>query len=168
MPSMGGGESDTSGAPSEFYMTSLDSECSGASYRVNSPPPLYREVDEEHSVPLNFDSLPTSGGITNNAAPNSAAISLVSPIIPIASSDSGSAVFDFDAAAVLSRTQELEGELQRLRAAMTCRDCKQNPIGATFCPCGHTVCCYQCAQSMHRCWECNETVTSVQRMLLTR
>ena len=167
MPTMGGG-SDTSGAPSELYMTSLDSECSGASYRVNSPPPLYREVDEEHSVPLNFDSLPPSEGMVGSGIPNSAAISLVSPIIPIASSDSGSAVFDFDAAAVLSRTQELEGELQRLRAAMTCRDCKQNPIGATFCPCGHTVCCYQCAQTMHRCWECNEPVTSVQRMLLTR
>ena len=50
--------SDTSGAPSDLYITSVDSECSGASYRVNnSPPPLYREVDEEHSVPLNFDSI---------------------------------------------------------------------------------------------------------------
>ena len=162
--------SDTSGAPSDLYITSVDSECSGASYRVNnSPPPLYREVDEEHSVPLNFDSIPTSMGDGTDPTPDSAAISLVSPIIPIASSESGgSAVFDFDAAAVLTRTQELEGELQRLRAAMTCRLCRQNPIGATFCPCGHTVCCYQCAQRMHSCWECDETVTSVQRMLLTR
>lgn len=157
--------SDTSGAPSDLYITSVDSECSGASYRVNSPPPLYREVDEEHSVPIDFDSIPTSGG--TELTPDSAAISLVSPVIPI-SSETGSTVFDFDAAAVLNRTQELEGELQRLRAAMTCRLCKQNPIGATFCPCGHTVCCYQCAQRMNSCWECNETVTSVQRMLLTR
>lgn len=162
--------SDTSGAPSDLYMTSVDSECSEASYRVNSPPPLYREVDEEHSVPINFDHIPTSGGsgLGVDPTPDSAAISLVSPIIPIASSETGSAVFDFDAAAVLTRTQELEGELQRLRAAMTCRLCKQNPIGATFCPCGHTVCCYQCAQRMHSCWECDEVVTSVQRMLLTR
>lgn len=175
MPSMGGisnpptplAASDTSSAPSDTYITSVDSECSGASYRVNSPPPIYREVDEEHSVPINFDTLTPGGGSDTNA-PNSAAISLVSPIIPIAGSEPGSAVFNFDAAAVLTRTQELEGELQRLRAAMTCRLCKQNPIGATFCPCGHTVCCYQCAQRMHSCWECDETVTSVQRMLLTR
>ena len=158
--------SDTSGAPSDLYMTSLDSECSGASYRVNSPPPLYREVDDAHSVPLNFDSVPPTSG--NETTPTSAAISFVSPIIPIGSTEPGNSAFDFDAAAVLSRTQELEGELQRLRAAMTCRLCKQDPIGATFCPCGHTVCCYQCAQRMNSCWECNETVTSVQKMLLTR
>ena len=162
------GSSDTSGAPSDLYITSVDSECSGAaSYRANSPPPLYREVDEEHSVPLNFDSVPPPLAGGGSGGEDSAAISLISPIIPIAGSEPGSA-FDFDAAAVLSRTQELEGELQRLRAAMTCRMCKQDPIGATFCPCGHTVCCFQCAQRMHNCWECNETVTSVQRMLLTR
>ncbi len=170
--------SETSGAPSDLYMTSLDSECSGASYRANSPPPLYREVDDEHSVPINFDPMvesisdsaasTTTGGGSTADDPNFGGISLVSPIIPIPDSDSGSAVFNFDAAAVLTRTRELEGELQRLRTAMTCRLCKQNPIGATFCPCGHTVCCYQCAQRMHSCWECDETVTSVQRMLLTR
>ena len=154
--------SDTSGAPSDMYITSVDSECSGASYRVNSPPPLYREVDEEHSVPINFDNISSENDV------NAAAISLISPIIPMPTSDSSNTVFDFDAAAVLTRTRELEGELQRLRTAMTCRLCKQNPIGATFCPCGHTVCCYQCAQRMHSCWECDETVTSVQRMLLTR
>lgn len=159
--------SDTSGAPSDLYMTSVGSDCSGASYRVNSPPPLYREIDEEHSVPLNFDPAPSPNP---DSAPNSAApgVSLASPIIPIARLDQGGRTFDFDAADVLSRTQELEGELQRLRAAMTCRVCKQNPIGATFCPCGHTVCCYPCAQRMHSCRECDETVTSVQKMLLTR
>lgn len=170
-PPPSGGGSDTS---SDLYITSVDSECSGASYHVNgSPPPLYREVDDEHSVPLNFDHVPhapPSGGNNEIAsAPNSAGISLVSPLIPVvASSEPGSAAFDFDASAVLSRTQELEGELQRLRAAMTCRLCKQDPIGATFCPCGHTVCCFQCAQRLHACWECNVTVTSVQRMVLTR
>ena len=147
--------SETSGAPSDMYITSVDSECSAASFRVSSPPPLYTEVDPEHTVPLNF----------SDTFPNSAGMSLVSPIIPIAGE---SAVFNFDAAAVLTRTRELEGELQRLRTAMTCRLCKQNPIGATFCPCGHTVCCYQCAQRLRTCWECDERVHSVQRMLLAR
>ena len=155
--------SETSG---ELYITSGDSECSGASYRVSSPPPLYREVDEEHTVPLNFDN--TTGSVTGgDDAPNSASIRLVSPIIPV-QGGADTTVFNFDAAAVLTRTRELEGELQRLRTAMTCRLCRQNPIGATFCPCGHTVCCYQCAQHMGNCWECDVTITSVQRMLLTR
>ena len=155
--------SDTSGVPSDTYITSGDSECSNGSFRAHSPPPLYTEVDPENTVSINFDDTSSSG------LPNSGSLSLVSPIIPVpAGSGSNSAVFNFDAAAVLTRTRELEGELQRLRSAMTCRLCKQNPIGATFCPCGHTVCCYQCAQRLRTCWECDQRVASVQRMLLAR
>ena len=146
------------GPQSDTYITSGDSDISTGSVRINSPPPIYSEVDPEHSVPLSFTDM----------APNSGGTSLVSPVIPIASDSESGAVFDFDANAVLTRTRELEGELQRLRTAMTCRLCKQNPIGATFCPCGHTVCCFSCAQRLRTCWECNETVSSVQRMLLTR
>ena len=150
--------SDTSGAPSDTYITSCDSECSNGSFRAHSPPPLYTEVDPENTVSISF----------NDSLPNSGSLSLVSPIIPVPAGGTNSAVFNFDAAAVLTRTRELEGELQRLRSAMTCRLCKQNPIGATFCPCGHTVCCYQCAQRLRTCWECDERVHSVQRMLLAR
>lgn len=148
---------------SETYMTSGDSECSGASFdnrRINSPPPEYCEVDPEHTAPLNFtDSLPESGGLT-----------LVSPINPSSSSqgDESSSAVNFDTTSVLSRTRELEGELQRLRSAMTCRLCKQSPIGATFCPCGHTVCCYSCAKRLRTCWECDEVVLSVQKMILAQ
>lgn len=133
---------------SDMYINSGESECSAASFdhqRINSPPPVYSEVDPEHSAPLNFTDVPNSAGL----------------VIP----DSGT-MFNFNASGVLARTRELEGELQRLRTAMTCRLCKQNPIGATFCPCGHTVCCYQCAQRLRTCWECDETVHSVQRMIL--
>ena len=152
--------SDMSGMQSDTYITSGDSECSNGSFRAHSPPPLYTEVDPENTVSISFNE---------QALPNSGSLSLVSPIIPVPTgTGTNSAVFNFDAAAVLTRTRELEGELQRLRSAMTCRLCKQNPIGATFCPCGHTVCCYQCAQRLRTCWECNEQVHSVQRMLLAR
>lgn len=149
--------SDPSGA--EMYLTSGDSDISTGSGRISSPPPIYSEVDPEHSTlpEFNYNSGSESG------------MSFVSPIIPIAGEpESGGEIVDFDANAVLTRTRELEGELQRLRTAMTCRLCKQNPIGATFCPCGHTVCCFTCAQRLRTCWECNQIVTSVQRMLLTR
>lgn len=137
----------SSSAQSDTYINSESSECSAASFdhqRMNSPPPVYTEVDPEHAVPLNFTEAPNSAGA-------------VIPLNPL---------FNFDAAGVLARTRELEGELQRLRSAMTCRLCKMNPIGATFCPCGHTVCCYQCAKRLRSCWECNETVHSIQRMIL--
>ena len=142
----------------DTYITSGDSECSAASLdirRINSPPPVYTEVDPEHEAPLNFTNTPNSG------------LMLVSPIISVPARDEDTS-FSFDAASVLARTRELEGELQRLRTAMTCRLCKQNPIGATFCPCGHTVCCYPCAQSLGTCWECDEVVHSVQKMLLAQ
>ena len=148
--------SDRSDVSSISYITSGDSECSASSFdhqRINSPPPLYSEIDPERAGPLQFTSTPTSG------------LMAISPIIPL---EGNGAVFDFDAASVLARTRELEGELHRLRSAMTCRLCKENPIGATFCPCGHTVCCYSCAQRLSACWECDQSVQSVQRMLLTR
>ena len=142
---------------SEAYITSEDSVTSRGSGDLNSPPPGYSEVDpDHHCTPLGF-------------TPHSDSVSLASPtstagggVLPI----SGESIFSFDATSVLTRTRELEGELQRLRSAMTCRLCKQNPIGATFCPCGHTVCCFSCAQRLRTCWECDVLVHSVQRMLL--
>lgn len=142
----------------EMYMTSGDSDISTGSGRINSPPPLYSEVDPENATSLEYGY--GSGGENG--------MSFVSPIIPIEGEAETGEVVDFDANAVLTRTRELEGELQRLRTAMTCRLCKQNPIGATFCPCGHTVCCYTCAQRLRACWECDQPVNSVQKMLLTR
>ena len=143
----------SSQALSDSYITSESSVASGGSTDLNSPPPVYSEVDpDQHPTPLCFtphaDGLPLS-------SPSSG-------MLPI----SGESVFSFDATSVLHRTRELEGELQRLRSAMTCRLCKQNPIGATFCPCGHTVCCFSCAQRLRTCWECDTLVNSVQRMLL--
>ena len=151
--------SEASGA--EMYLTSGDSDISTGSGRINSPPPLYSEVDPEHSAPLEFSY--------NSSTCSETSTNFVSPIIPISGDpENGELQMDFDANTVLTRTRELEGELQRLRTAMTCRLCKQNPIGATFCPCGHTVCCYTCAMRLRTCWECDQTVHSVQRMLLTR
>ena len=146
----------SSQALSDSYVMSGDSVASGVSSEhsdLNSPPPVYSEVDPE-STPLTFANSPHSNSHSLTTSPSAA--------FPI----SGEGVFSFDTTSVLTRTRELEGELQRLRSAMTCRLCKQNPIGATFCPCGHTVCCFSCAQRLRTCWECDVLVHSVQRMLL--
>ena len=138
---------------SDTYITSEGSECSGASmdHRTTSPPPIYTEIDLDHST-----------SAETNGAPNSAMISFSSPTHQTPSSNGAV----FDAAAMLSRAQQLESELQRLRNAMTCRLCKDKPIGAIFCPCGHTVCCYECAQRVRECYECHRQVDSIQRVLL--
>ena len=72
-----------------------------------------------------------------------------------------------DPAAIISRTRALEMELQRLKEAMMCRVCKSNPVGVTFCPCGHTLCCVNCATDTSHCIQCNEPVAATQRVLLT-
>ena len=137
---------------SDTYITSEGSECSGTSmasmdHRA-SPPPIYTEIDLDHST-----------SAETNGVPNSAMISFSSPT----HQNQGTPI---DAAAVLSRAQQLESELHRLRNAMTCRLCRDKPIGAMFSPCGHTVCCYDCAQRTRECSECHRQVDTIQRVLL--
>ena len=73
----------------------------------------------------------------------------------------------FTVANVLSRARELEEELQKIKQLMTCHVCKVNPVSATFCPCGHTVCCLQCAAQYQECLQCSTHVRSIQRIVLS-
>ena len=159
-----GGESDTyvcmrslrgsetySGAGSDTYVNSGASEISSSSIenRIPSPPPVYSEIDPNSEIPsppprpLRSDSFTITGVLNNNR----------------------DGVFE-PHDQVLARTKELETELSRLRSAMTCRMCRSNTIGATFCPCGHTVCCLTCAQKLKQCWECDVPIDSVQKIVL--
>lgn len=74
--------------------------------------------------------------------------------------------YSVDPAAIISRARALEVELQRLKEVIMCRVCKNNPVGVTFCPCGHTLCCVECSTDRSQCLECNEPVTSTQRVVL--
>ena len=168
-----GGESDTyvcmrslrgsetySGAGSDTYVNSGASEVSSTSIenRIPSPPPVYSEVDPNSDIP----SPPPRSFQTNN----NFTISGILNTNHVMGSHDG--VFNFDQHdRVLARTRELESELSRLRNAMTCRMCRTNTIGATFCPCGHTVCCSTCAQKLKQCWECDVSIDSVQKIMLS-
>lgn len=150
------GGSDTY-APSDIYINSGMSEVSSSSMdRVPSPPPMYSEVD------------PHGGGDIPSPPPRSFTMNgLGSSLIQGSSTlNEHQNIFNFDTQQVLSRTRELESELHRLRTAMTCRVCKTQPLGATFCPCGHTICCYSCATRLRQCWQCNVPIDNVQRMVL--
>ena len=141
---------------SDSYINSGASEISSLSLedRIPSPPPVYSEVDPHmpaspnHRI-LNPNNLTITGILNGQSLPSSS-----------------EGVFNFDTNQVLARTRELESELLRLRSAMICRTCQLNPIGATFIPCGHTICCYTCAQRLKQCWECDQAITKVQKMLL--
>lgn len=157
---VGAGSDSYVSAGSDTYMNSGISDVSSSSEnRAPSPPPMYSEVDPNQEVPpsppprsftLNPDNFRMTGILQGGGANRS----------------SEQQVFNFNTCEVLSRTRELETELQRLRSAMTCRVCKIQPLGATFCPCGHTVCCYHCASTLYQCYQCNVPIENVQRMLL--
>ncbi len=167
-----GGESDTyvcmrslrgsetySGAGSDTYVNSGASEVSSTSIenRIPSPPPVYSEIDPNSDIPSPPPRpFPTSDNFTISGVLNTNHIM-----------GSHDGVFNFDQHdRVIARTRELESELTRLRSAMTCRMCRTNTIGATFCPCGHTVCCLTCAQKLKQCWECDVLIDSVQKIVL--
>ena len=153
----GGSDTYTPGG-SETYINSGTSDVSCSSMdRAPSPPPSYSEVDPNSEVPSPpprpFTLNPTSftmTGILQSGADHS----------------TEHHIFNFDTQDVLSRTRELENELQRLKSAMTCRVCRTQPLGATFCPCGHTICCYSCATRLRQCWQCDLPIDNVQKMVL--
>ena len=155
----GAGSDTYAGAGSDTYINSGTSDISSSSLdRPPSPPPVYSEIDPNQDIPsppprpfaLNPNNFTMTGILQNGGGDMS----------------HEHTVFNFDTTEVLSRTRELETELQRLRSAMTCRICRTQPLGATFCPCGHTVCCYSCAMRLRQCWQCDEPIENVQKMLL--
>ncbi|KAL2084446.1 hypothetical protein ACEWY4_019964 [Coilia grayii] len=60
----------------------------------------------------------------------------------------------------------LEEKLQRLREALLCALCCEEEINATFCPCGHTVCCQACAAQLQCCPVCRSEVDHIQHVYL--
>ena len=154
------GSETYAGASSDTYVNSGASEVSSTSLenRIPSPPPVYSEVDPNSEVP----SPPPRPFPAHS---NHFTISGVLNPHQVTGTHDG--VFNFETQErVLARTRELESELNRLRSAMTCRMCRNNPIGATFCPCGHTVCCLSCAHKLKQCWECDRTIDTVQKIVL--
>ncbi|XP_052000216.1 E3 ubiquitin-protein ligase MYLIP-B-like [Xyrauchen texanus] len=63
-------------------------------------------------------------------------------------------------------THILREKLQRLREALTCVLCCEEQINATFCPCGHMFCCYNCANQLQCCPVCRSEVDRVQLVYL--
>ncbi|XP_051573833.1 E3 ubiquitin-protein ligase MYLIP-B-like isoform X2 [Myxocyprinus asiaticus] len=63
-------------------------------------------------------------------------------------------------------THILRERLQRLKEALTCALCCEKEINAAFCPCGHILCCYNCASQLQLCPVCRSEVNRVQHVYL--
>ncbi|XP_062845474.1 E3 ubiquitin-protein ligase MYLIP-A [Trichomycterus rosablanca] len=64
------------------------------------------------------------------------------------------------------QSRALQEKLQKLREAFLCMVCCEEEIDATFCPCGHTVCCQNCATQLQSCPVCRSDVERVQHIYL--
>ncbi|XP_030638395.1 E3 ubiquitin-protein ligase MYLIP-B [Chanos chanos] len=60
----------------------------------------------------------------------------------------------------------LREKLQRLHEALICALCCEEEISAAFCPCGHTVCCHNCASQLQCCPVCRSEVDHIQHVYL--
>ena len=49
-------------------------------------------------------------------------------------------------------------EYEEQKERLTCRICTENPVAVAFLPCGHLVCCIDCAPAMRKCPICHELV----------
>lgn len=53
---------------------------------------------------------------------------------------------------------DLEQENRRLKEQRTCKICMDNEIGVVFLPCGHLICCVQCAPALKDCPLCRQPI----------
>ncbi|CAB1321290.1 unnamed protein product [Coregonus sp. 'balchen'] len=64
------------------------------------------------------------------------------------------------------RSRVLEEKLQQLQDALLCILCCEEQMDAAFCPCGHMVCCHNCAAQLEVCPVCRSEVDHVQHVYL--
>ncbi|XP_064802743.1 E3 ubiquitin-protein ligase MYLIP-A-like isoform X2 [Oncorhynchus masou masou] len=64
------------------------------------------------------------------------------------------------------RSRVLEEKLQQLQDALLCMLCCEEEMDAAFCPCGHMVCCHNCAVQLEVCPVCRSEVDHVQHIYL--
>ncbi|XP_047240768.1 E3 ubiquitin-protein ligase MYLIP-A [Girardinichthys multiradiatus] len=64
------------------------------------------------------------------------------------------------------QSRALQERLQKLKEALLCMLCCEEEIDAAFCPCGHMVCCQNCANQLQLCPVCRSEVEHVQHVYL--
>ena len=60
--------------------------------------------------------------------------------------------------AIRNEENDLESENRRLKEQRTCKICMDKEIGVVFLPCGHLICCVQCAPALKDCPLCRQPI----------
>ncbi|XP_060065407.1 inhibitor of apoptosis protein-like [Ylistrum balloti] len=60
----------------------------------------------------------------------------------------------------------LQNEVEEMKQMLMCSVCEENEVTIAFLPCGHLVCCFQCAPAMITCPKCNKLVEGKVKVFL--
>lgn len=66
-----------------------------------------------------------------------------------------------------AETKVLLEENSQLREARTCKICLDKEVNTVFLPCGHLVCCNECAPEMDKCPVCRQLIRGTVRIFLS-
>ena len=58
----------------------------------------------------------------------------------------------------LGKLRNLKTKTEEMRAQVTCKVCLERSVGFVFLPCGHMVCCEDCAWVMRECPVCRKDI----------
>lgn len=58
----------------------------------------------------------------------------------------------------------MERENESMREARTCKICCEKMVAIVFLPCGHLVCCAQCAPALKKCPMCRQPIKGSTRV----
>ena len=64
-------------------------------------------------------------------------------------------------------TESLEVEIARMKEQRTCKVCMDNEVGVVFLPCGHLICCVNCAPSLKDCAVCRTPIQGTVRTFMS-
>ena len=63
--------------------------------------------------------------------------------------------------------EELHDIVRSLKESRTCQVCMDAEVSTAFCPCGHVMCCVQCAVLCKECPLCRAQITYAQRVFFS-
>ncbi|XP_060066200.1 E3 ubiquitin-protein ligase MYLIP-like [Ylistrum balloti] len=64
------------------------------------------------------------------------------------------------------QVQMLKEKLETIKDSFVCKVCMDNGISTVLCPCGHMVCCNDCAAQLAECPLCRTSIQTVQNVFL--
>lgn len=131
---------------------------------------------DEDELPETFASLPANVNLNRSSAtptspPTSSVPAAVAapnqpPAAPASTVQATTSASDKTPAEPVAEA-DLESENARLKEQRTCKVCMDGEVGVVFLPCGHLICCVNCAPSLKDCPVCRSNIQGTVRTFMS-